>query len=279
MPGPRARTLGSRPDVLRVSRDAASRSIAVLLAYDGGAYHGWQVQAEARTVQGVVAEALRPLTGGSRLVGASRTDAGVHALGQVASFDAPGRLPPPAIQAALNATLPRDIRVLGTREVPEGFDARRSARLKRYGYLIETAPVSSPFHRGYVWPLPRALDAGAMRRALAVVRGAHDFSAFQASAGRDRHPVCTIRAARLVQRGSRLGVILSADAFLHHMVRNIVGTVVEVGAGRRSPEWVEEVLAGRDRRLAGPTAPPQGLVLLGVRYPFPLFPGGGRIRR
>lgn len=260
--------------------DAASRSLALLLTYDGGAYHGWQVQAEARTIQGVVAAALRPLTVERlRLVGASRTDAGVHALGQVASFVAPTRLSAETIHAALNATLPRDIRVLAAREVPEGFDARRSARLKRYGYLIETAPVQSPFRRRYAWHLPRRLDPEAMRRALATLRGTHDFSAFQASAGRDRHPVCTIGAARLVRRGSLLGVVVSADAFLHHMVRNIVGTIVEVGIGRRSPEWVSEVLAGRDRRRAGTTAPAHGLCLLGVRYEEPLFPGMGRGRR
>ena len=261
-------------------KDASSSNIALLLAYDGAAYHGWQVQADIGTVQGTVGDALRPLVGATVLpVGASRTDAGVHALGQVASFVSPRPLAPSVVRDALNATLPRDVRVLAARAVPEGFDARRSARLKSYGYLIAEGAVHSPFLRGYAWHVPRPLDVGAMRAALTTLRGTHDFSAFQAAAGRDRDPVCTILAARLVRRGALLGVVVSADAFLHHMVRNIVGTIVEVGLGRRRPKWVVEVLAGRDRRRAGATAPAHGLFLLSVRYPFPLFPGAGRARR
>ncbi|MBI4010863.1 MAG: tRNA pseudouridine(38-40) synthase TruA [Candidatus Rokubacteria bacterium] len=255
-------------------------SLALLLAYDGAAYRGWQVQADAPTVQGTVAEALAPLAGGPvRLTGASRTDAGVHALGQVASFAVERALAPAVVHAALNATLPRDIRVLAARAVPPGFDARRSARLKRYGYLIVRAPVAVPFLRGYACHVPRPVDVAAMRAALAALRGKRDFSAFQAAAGRDRAPVCRVYAARLCVRGGLLGLFLSADAFLHHMVRNVVGTLLEVGQGRRPVEWVAEVLEGRDRRRAGPTAPALGLYLLGVRYAFPLFPGGGRLRR
>lgn len=257
-----------------------SDHLTLLLAYDGTAYRGWQVQPESRTVQGVLLEALRPLAGPTvRVTGASRTDAGVHALGQVASVVAGRSLSPAVVRAALNATLPRDVRVLDARIVPATFDARRSARLKRYGYLIASGPVASPFLRGYAWHVPRPLDVRAMRAALADVRGKHDFSAFQAAAGRDRVPVCTVYTARLVAARGRVGVLVSADAFLHHMVRNLVGTVLEVGHGRRPPGWVADVLAGRDRRRAGPTAPPQGLFLLSVRYPMVLFTGGGRLRR
>jgi tRNA pseudouridine38-40 synthase len=213
-----------------------------------------------------------------RVVGASRTDAGVHALGQVASVVAERPLAPAVVHAALNATLPPDVRVLAARAVPEGFDARRSARLKRYAYLIAPAPVVAPFLRGHAWRVGRPLDLRAMRAALAALRGKHDFSAFQASAGRDRSPVCTVRTARVERLGGLLGVFLSADAFLHHMVRNVVGTLVEVGRGRRPAEWVAGVLAGHDRRRAGPTAPAHGLFLVSVRYPAPLFPGGGRLR-
>jgi tRNA pseudouridine38-40 synthase len=231
------------------------------------------------TIQGLVRAALVPLAGPEvRVVGASRTDAGVHALGQVASVATPVPLRPVTVVAALNARLPRDVRVLAARAVPDAFDARRAARLKRYGYRIGTAPVPSPLCRGYAWELGRPLDAPRMRRALAPLRGKHDFSAFCAAAGRERDPVCTVRAARVVARLDAVGIVLSADAFLHHMVRNVVGTLVEVGLGRRAPEWPAAVLAGRDRRAAGPTAPPEGLCLLGVRYPFPLFPGGGRVR-
>ncbi len=238
------------------------------------------MQADAPTVQGTVAEALAPLAGGPvRLTGASRTDAGVHALGQVASFAVERALAPAVVHAALNATLPRDIRVLAARAVPPGFDARRSARLKRYGYLIARGAVAAPFLRGYACHVPRPLDVAAMWAALAALRGKHDFSAFQAAAGRDRAPVCTVRAARIAERGRLLGFFFSADAFLHHMVRNIVGTLLEVGRGRHPTEWVAEVLAGRDRRRAGATAPAHGLYLLSVRYPEPFFPGGGRLRR
>lgn len=227
----------------------------------------------------MVSEALHPLAGHPvRLTGASRTDAGVHALGQVASFRAEKPLAPAVVQAALNATLPRDVRVLGACAAPEGFDARRSARLKRYGYLISRAGVGSPFLDRYAWRVPGPLDVAAMCRALGTCRGKHDFAAFQAAAGRDRMPVCTVYSARLVERGPLLGLVVSADAFLHHMVRNLVGTLLEVGRGRRPAEWVAEVLAGRDRRLAGPTAPAHGLFLVRVSYRTRLFPAGGRLR-
>ena len=251
--------------------------VALLLAYDGGAYHGWQVQPGTRTIQGLLVTALGRLVGeGVKLTGASRTDAGVHALGQVATFDTPRSLAPATIQAALNANLPTDIRVLAAASVRPGLDARRSARLKRYGYLIHAGPVPLPFLRAHVWHVGRPLDAAAMGAAFRVIRGTHDFSAFCAAGGRGRPPTCTLFAVRLVRRGSLLGLVVSADAFLHHMVRNLVGTAVEVGLGRRPSASLGDVLATRDRRQAGPTAPAHGLHLLSVRYPEPLFPGGGR---
>jgi tRNA pseudouridine38-40 synthase len=250
------------------------------LAYDGAAYHGWQVQPGAVTVQGRILEAVRPLARGAiRVVGASRTDAGVHALGQVASVQSPEPLVPASVMAALNARLPRDIRVLAARAVPDGFDARRSARLKRYGYVLATDLVPSPFLRGFAWHVRRALDTGAMARAAAFLRGKHDFSAFCAAPGRARDPVCAVRAVRVVARDGRVGVLMSGDAFLHHMVRNVVGTLVEVGLGRQPARWVADVLAGRDRRVAGPTAPADGLYLLRVLYPWSVFPGGRHLGR
>ncbi|HSE96358.1 MAG TPA: hypothetical protein VLD61_10720, partial [Methylomirabilota bacterium] len=166
-------------------------AVALLLAYDGTAYRGWQVQRDARTVQGTVRDALRPLLGDRvRVMGASRTDAGVHALGQVASVSGGRAVPPAAMMAALNATLPRDIRVRGVRAVPPGFDARRAARLKRYVYLVATDPVPWPFLRGYTWNPGRRLNPAAMRAAAGALRGRHDFSAFRAAAGRGRPPVC-----------------------------------------------------------------------------------------
>jgi tRNA pseudouridine38-40 synthase len=215
---------------------------------------------------------------GVRVVGASRTDSGVHALGQVASVQSPVPLAPQAVQTALNARLPGDIRVLAARAVPDGFDARRAARLKRYGFLLATDPVPSPFLRGLAWQVGRSLDADAMWQAAACLRGKHDFAAFCAAPGRTRDPVCMVRAVRVVECRGRIGVLVSADAFLHHMVRNVVGTLVEVGLGRRPPGWVATVLAGRDRGAAGPTAPAHGLYLLSVVYPWSVFPGGRHAR-
>jgi tRNA pseudouridine38-40 synthase len=201
-----------------------------------------------------------------KLTGASRTDAGVHALRQVASLATDATLAPGELQRALNALLPGAIRVTGAVPAPEGFDARRWAVGKRYGYCIDRARAADPFLRRYAWHLPRRLDLAAMRAGLALIRGKHDFSAFCAAPGRGRTPVCTVRAARLVTRRERLGIFLSADSFLHHMVRNLVGSLVEVGRGARAPGWMTELLEGRDRRRAGPTAPPHGLFLIRVLY-------------
>ncbi len=200
-------------------------------------------------------------------MGASRTDAGVHALRQVASLSTTASIDARALRRALNAVLPAAIRVLDSREAPAGFDARRSARGKRYAYLIDGGVCADPFLRRYAWHLPWDLDRTAMSRALALVRGKHDFSAFCAAAGRGRSPICTVRSARLVSRKTRVVILVSADSFLHHMVRNLVGSLVEIGRGVHRPEWIAQVLDGRDRTRAGPTAPPQGLALARVMYP------------
>lgn len=208
----------------------------------------------------------RVLGGPVKITGASRTDAGVHALRQVASLSIPSTVVPAALHRALNALLPPAVRVLDVREAPAGFDARRWARGKRYAYLIDRGPQADPFLRRHAWHTPFRLDVAAMAAGLALLRGKHDFSALCAAAGRDRTPICTITSARVVARRERLAICLSADSFLHHMVRNIVGSLVEVGRGARPPGWIGEVVAGRDRKRAGPTAPAQGLVLVRVLY-------------
>ncbi len=239
-----------------------------MVAYDGTAYAGWQVQPAAPTVQGLLADAARRLLGpDTRVIGASRTDAGVHALRQVVSITtAGGTLPPAAVLGALNAALPPDVRVREAAEVRPGFDARRAATGKRYLYLLDTGRVPNPLLRRYAWHAPDLADIGAMRAALAALRGRHDFSAFRAAAGRGADPVCVVRAVHVVRRRDRLAVLVSADRFLHHMVRTIVGSAVVVGRGRRDPAWLAGVLASRDRTKAGATAPAHGLTLVRVVY-------------
>ena len=237
------------------------------LAYDGTAYAGWQVQPDVPTLQGLVLAAARTVLGeGVRVVGASRTDAGVHALGQVVSLTTDRLLDAATIARALNAHLPPDVRVVGACEAPADFDARRRAVGKRYAYVIDTGAVASPLLRRYAWHVPAALDLGAMREGLAALRGEHDFSAFCAAPGRGATPVCRIRAIHVVPRGSRLVIAVSADRFLHHMVRNIVGSAVAVGTRAHPPGWLGEVLASKDRRQAGRTAPAHGLFLVRVLY-------------
>jgi tRNA pseudouridine38-40 synthase len=238
-----------------------------VLSYDGTGFYGWQIQPDRATVQGALLTAARPLFGDEvRVTGASRTDAGVHALGQTAALTARSGLAPAVVQAALNARLPREVRVVAATEVAAGFDARRAARGKRYVYLIDDGPVPSPLLRRYAWHVSRRLDVGAMRSALGSLRGRHDFSAFCAAPGRDADPTCHLRAVHVRRRRAIVVVAVSADRFLHHMVRNVVGSAVEVGSGAHAPDWLADVLRSRDRTRAGLTAPPQGLTLLRVLY-------------
>ena len=219
------------------------------------------------TVQGALLAAARTVLGDPvKLVGASRTDAGVHALRQVASLTTESALDPPTVARALNATLPGDVRVLRADEAPPDFDARRRATGKRYAYVIDAGRVAAPLLRRYAWHVATPLDLDAMRAALTAVRGTHDFSGFCAAAGRDAMPVCRVRSVHVVRRRSRVVVLVAADRFLHHMVRNLVGSAVAVGRGAREPKWLGEVLAGRDRRQAGATAPAHGLTLVRVLY-------------
>jgi tRNA pseudouridine38-40 synthase len=245
-----------------------TRTVRLLLAYDGTEFHGWQIQPDAPTVQGaVLAAAHRFLDADARVIGASRTDAGVHALRQTASLTTTSTLPPTAVQAALNAALPPTVRVIDVAEAPIAFDARRAAAGKRYLYLLDNGPIADPLRRRFAWHVSGALDLDAMRTALGTVRGRHDFSAFCAAPGRDADPVCRVQAVHVRRRRALVAVLVSADRFLHHMVRNLVGTAVEVGRGARPVDWMAEVLASRDRKRAGPTAPAHGLVLVRVRYP------------
>ena len=204
------------------------------------------------TVQGLLLVACRTLLGDTtKVIGASRTDAGVHALRQVVSIATDGMLRVEAVGRALNAMLPHDIRVRAVCDAPEDFDA---------------GAVASPFLRRYAWHVPVPLDLAAMRAALALVRGTHDFGAFCAAAGREAMPRCRVRAVHVVRHRSSVAILVSADRFLHHMVRNLVGSAVAVGRGARAAAWMGDVLASGDRRLAGATAPAHGLTLVRVLY-------------
>lgn len=265
------------------------------IAYDGTNYSGWQLQPDRPTVQGEVERALAKITQQQvRVTGSSRTDTGVHALGQVVSFTCATRLDAATIQRALNHELPDDIAVYASEIVPDDFHAIRDAKRKRYRYLIQNHPVRNVFALRYSWHYWERLDAEAMQQAAQHLVGEHDFKSFE-NQGTERETsvrrlfeVTVCRGGEgsgIEDRGSRPGdgphplassslltprstilLEIEGNGFLYNMVRNIVGTLVEVGRGARDEAWVREVLAACDRTKAGQTAPPQGLFLLWVEY-------------
>jgi tRNA pseudouridine38-40 synthase len=246
------------------------RRIRLTLQYDGAAYAGWQVQPGLTTVQGTLEAALEPLCGGQvRVTGAGRTDAGVHALGQVAHFDTEATHDDGVWVRALNAHLPRDVVVRQAREVPEAFHARYSAEGKHYRYRVLNRPERCPFRRAYAWFLPMPLDVEAMERAATCLVGSHDFSSFRASGCGAKSPVRRLDRVGVKRVEDEVVFDLEGAGFLKQMVRNIVGTLVEVGRGRKAPPWTAEVLAAKDRRAAGETAAAWGLTLVRVAYPPP----------
>jgi len=247
-----------------------SSRLALKVSYLGGPFAGWQRQARARTVQGVLEHALetlyrRPVS----VVGAGRTDAGVHAAGQVAHFDAPLPIPPAGVVSALNSLLPEDVRVLRAWRVPAEFHARRSALGKRYRYRLACGAVLPPWESVRRWHVSHSLDAGALARGLSAVLGEHDFAAFALSghSGRGfRGTVRVVTLAHLRVRGRRLDIVLEGDGFLRGMVRRIVGGLVEVGRGAQPPSWLAALLLDRKTVPPAPTAPPHGLTLERVYY-------------
>ena len=245
------------------------RVLKLTLAYDGTRFVGWQRQADGESIQGLLEEALGKFEGAPVTAhGAGRTDAGVHALAQVASAIVTFTHPADTILRALNAQLPEDIRVLDIADAAPGFHARFSARAKTYRYQLRAGGVADPFTRAFVWQLSETLDVWSMRKAAAVLVGAHDFAAFQ-SAGTDvATTVRTIVRSEFVDAGSPalLAYEVTADGFLRHMVRAIVGTLVEVGRGWRSVESMTQLMNGATRAQAGATAPPHGLFLVRVDY-------------
>jgi tRNA pseudouridine38-40 synthase len=238
------------------------------LSYRGGAYAGWQRQENAVAVQQVVEEALAPLVGQPvRLVAASRTDAGVHARGQVAHLELPAPFVERGLVHGANHRLPADVRVLAAAGMPSGFHARRHAWGKEYLYRLSRARVVSPLDAPFVAAASAALDLDRMARAAGRLPGRHDFSAFAAAGGAHGQPFRRIVSAGWEEAGEELAFRVVGEGFLRGMVRALVGTLVEVGLGRRSPESFAALLAGAPRSAAGPAAPAHGLVLLRVLYP------------
>jgi len=244
------------------------RNIRLLLEYDGTRYHGWQRQKNAATIQQTLEAALERLTGAQvAVIGSGRTDAGVHARGQVANFRTASAIPLKAFQAGLNSMLPRDLAVLAATEAPPDFHARKSARAKTYEYRILNRPNRSPLSHHYAWWLADPLDLTAMTRAAQVLPGQHDFTAFRASGSDNFNPVRRVLAAAWQgEPGGWLSFTITGTGFLRGMVRSLVGTMVEVGRGKALATLLEELLQNGARHLAGPTAPPQGLYLMEVFY-------------
>lgn len=244
------------------------RRVKLTLAYDGTAYRGFQVQPNGPTVQSVTEAALsRILQEPVKLRAAGRTDAGVHAREQVVDFSDPGLRPLETILHGGNAMLPPDIRILSAAEVPLSFDARRHAKEKEYRYFLFLNPVASPFLSRYAWHIEKPLDLGAIREGLSHAVGEHDFTSFRGQGCTARTTVRTVFRAELTEELPALFYIaIVGNGFLRHMVRNIVGTLVDVGKGKYPPERVRELLSLRDRSEAGPTAPAHGLFLWKVEY-------------
>lgn len=246
---------------------APCRNIKLTVAYDGTGYHGFQRQNNALAIQEILETRLSGLFGHSlKITGAGRTDAGVHAYGQVVNFLTSGSIPAGNIFKAARGLLPPDIVVTHAEEVPLNFHSRRSAQSKIYIYRVLEAVVADPFSRNYSWHITQPLDVSGMQAAVQAIVGTHDFSAFRAAGSTPVKPVRTIFSAGCSRKEQLIEFLFWGNGFLYHMVRNLVGTLIDVGRGRLTGEQFKSVLLSRDRKQAGATAPPQGLYLKEVRY-------------
>lgn len=254
------------------------RRIKLLLEYDGSRYQGWQSQKSGNTIQDILSRTIAGITGGQvQLAGASRTDAGVHSLGQVAAFNTDSGLAAAVLKRALNAKLPEDIRILSAEETTESFNPRFDAVRKKYVYFLSVGRTESAFFNNYQWQVKAALDLSAMKAASALLTGEHDFSSFRGSGcgakttlrhinSLDCMAIHALEFMTVSIKGEWIRISIEANAFLRHMVRNIVGTLVEVGKGRIEVSDVSAILNARDRKQAGPTAPAAGLFLEKIFY-------------
>jgi|WetSurMetagenome_2_1015567.scaffolds.fasta_scaffold27331_4 tRNA pseudouridine38-40 synthase len=255
------------------------RNLRLTLAFDGTAYHGWQIQADRATIQGIVSAAIEAITGEQiKLTGSGRTDSGTHARALVANFVTTSRIPCSQMGRALNSTLPKDIRVLSVRRVEPDFHARHDARSKVYRYQIYCGPVLPPHLNREYFHYPYAIDLIKMQRAAQLFVGEHDFASFTKGSGFEartegtdsspsrRPTVRRILRCELRKQGCKLHFTVEGNGFLRYMVRNMAGTILAIGCGRMSMEEFKALFSKRDRTLAGSTAPARGLVLLKVRY-------------
>ena len=242
-------------------------TVKLVLEYDGTCYSGWQRQPDRPTIQDAVERAIQQVSRSAvSLVGAGRTDAGVHALGQVASFRTERDWPASGWTRALNAVLPKDIVVRSASLADPGFHAQHDARGKLYTYRILHRPTRPTLDRAYVWHIHRPLDEAAMRQAAASLIGSQDFTSFEGSLTDNENPICHLQRLTVNRQDDQILIEAYADRFLKHMVRAIVGTVVEIGLGRRTPGSLADILHARDRSAAGLTAPAHGLFLMRVDY-------------
>jgi tRNA pseudouridine38-40 synthase len=248
-------------------------SYALLVEYDGTAFVGWQRQSNGLSVQQVIEEAAGRLNGDvpPTATASGRTDSGVHAEGQVVQLAVSAELPPTRLRAALDFhTRPHRIAIRGAAFAAEGWSPRFSAIQRHYRYRILNRAAKPALEEGRVWHVPLPLDAGAMHAAAQRLLGRHDFSAYRAASCQAESALRTLERLDVIRMGEEIHILASARSFLHHQVRNLVGTLHEVGLGRRPVEWPRAVLDGGDRRAAGQTAPPQGLTFLQVDYPEPI---------
>jgi tRNA pseudouridine38-40 synthase len=246
----------------------AERNIRLTLAYDGTRYHGWQRQQDQITLQGILEEAVQRIVGESvNLIGSGRTDAGVHARKQVCNFKTRTTIEPEALRRALNSVLPEDVFVSEVHRVSPDFHARYSAKSKIYEYRIWNREKPNLFQRRYVWHVRAPLDVQSMAGCADGLVGTRDFSAFRSAGSRNTDPVRTVMRAEWSKRDDGIvGLLIQADGFLRHMVRNMVGTMVQVGRGKLDSEEFQRIVGARDRRLAGVKAPARGLFLIDVLY-------------
>jgi len=245
----------------------AIRKIKLTVQYDGSRYHGWQIQPGEKTIQGELVEALSNLVGARTYVhGASRTDAGVSALGQVGLFEIESPIPTENFADAINDRLPPEIVVTSAEDVPDGFDLFGSVKNKLYRYTIYTGRYRPVLRMNQCWHMPKKLDIPAMNQAAQLLVGTKDFKSFASAADRRESSVRTIFRCDVTAEDKWIYVNVEGDGFLYNMVRNIVGTLVEVGTGRWKPEKINEIIEAKNRTAAGRLAPPQGLCLMWIKY-------------